>query len=74
MLPPNVVRDALSGDRKALRELVDALTPVIQARVVRALLRRRGQAAGRDIRQEVEDMTQDVFSALFAHEKAERHV
>ena len=67
-LPQSVVVAALEGDRKALRELVDAMTPIIQARVVRALVRRRSQAAGRDVRQEVEDMTQDVFSALFAHD------
>lgn len=66
-LAPDVVRDALSGDRQALRRFVDTMTPVIQARVVRALVRR---AAGerRDVRQEVADMTQDVFAALFAHD------
>jgi RNA polymerase sigma factor (sigma-70 family) len=59
---------ALSGDRSAIRALVDRVTPVIQARVVRGLLRRRDARDGRDIRQEVEDMTQDVFGALFAHD------
>lgn len=65
-LSPDVVRAALAGDRQALRTFVDAMTPVIQARVARGLLRR---AAGerRDLRQEVADMTQDVFAALFAH-------
>lgn len=67
-LSPAVLRDALEGDREALRAFVDAMTPIIQARVVRALLRRRLLAAGRDVRQEVEDMTQDVFGALFAHD------
>jgi RNA polymerase sigma-70 factor (ECF subfamily) len=61
------VLDALEGDRSAIRVFVARMTPVIQARVVRGLLRRRAQAAGRDVRQEVEDMTQEVFSALFAH-------
>lgn len=65
-LPATVIASALEGDRQALRELVDAMTPIIQARVVRGLVRRRTQAAGRDVRQEVEDMTQDVFGALFA--------
>lgn len=60
------LRGALEGDREALEGLVEALTPVIQARVARALLRRRGSANGRDVRQEIEDLTQEVFLALFA--------
>lgn len=48
-----------------MRALVDALTPVVQARVARGLLRRGGGARGRDVRQEVEDMTQEVFLSLF---------
>lgn len=67
-LPPSALHDALAGDRAALREFVDAMSPVIQSRVVRGLVRRRTMAAGRDVRQEVEDLTQDVFSALFAHD------
>jgi RNA polymerase sigma-70 factor (ECF subfamily) len=47
-----------------MRELVDVLTPVIQARVARALLR-RGALRQRDLRQEVEEMTQEVFVSLF---------
>jgi RNA polymerase sigma-70 factor (ECF subfamily) len=34
--------------------------------VARALLRRATAASGRNIRQEVEDLTQEVFAALFA--------
>ncbi len=56
---------ALSGDSAATRRLVGTLVPIVQARVVRTLLRRRG-AAGRDVRQEVEDLAQEVFAALFA--------
>ena len=42
------------------------LTPVIQARVARTLLAHRSRlAGGRDVRQEVEDLSQDVFLALF---------
>jgi RNA polymerase sigma factor (sigma-70 family) len=67
-LDASAVRHALAGDRHALRRFVTAMTPVIHARVVRGLLRRRGGVGGRDVRQEVEDMTQDVFSALFAHD------
>ena len=45
------------------------LTPVIQARVARTLLARRFRlAGGRDVRQEVEDLSQDVFLALFSRD------
>jgi DNA-directed RNA polymerase specialized sigma24 family protein len=56
---------ALAGDAAATRELVALLIPVVQARVARTLLRRRA-GSGRDARQEVEDLAQDVFIALFA--------
>jgi RNA polymerase sigma-70 factor (ECF subfamily) len=56
---------ALRGDRASLRVLVGELTPVIQARVARVLLRSAtGRQAGRAVRQEVEDMTQEVFVSL----------
>lgn len=63
---PELVERALTHDREALRSLVDALTPVIQGRVARGLLRRASASPGRSIRQEVEDLTQEVFVALFA--------
>ena len=56
---------ALSGDVAATRRLVAMLMPVVQARVARTLVRRRG-GSGRDARQEVGDLAQDVFAALFA--------
>ena len=61
-----LVQSALSGDARAVRALVDRLAPVIQARVARALQRRARQASGRDVRQEVEDFTQEVMVSLFA--------
>lgn len=61
-----LVREALAGDQTALTRLVALLTPVIQARVARRLLARRSHlGAGRNVRQEVEDLTQDVFLSLF---------
>jgi len=61
------VRSALAGDEAALTRLVRKLTPVIQSRVARGLLQwRKGLAAGRDVRQEVEDIAQDIFLHLFA--------
>ena len=56
---------ALGGDVAATRTLVRLLMPVVQARVARTLVRRRG-GSGRDARQEVEDLAQEVFAALFA--------
>lgn len=56
---------ALSGDSAALDRLVALLTPVIQACVARTLLARRFRlAGGRDLREEVKDLCQNVFVAL----------
>ena len=64
-----LVREALAGEQTALCRLVAALTPVIQARVARTLLARRSHLAGdRNVRQEVEDLTQDIFLSLFARD------
>lgn len=61
------IRRALAGEEPALTRLVQCLTPVIQSRVARGLLlRRSGRSAGRDVRQEVEDFTQEIFLFLFA--------
>ncbi len=65
---PAVLDAALRGDKRALRAFVAATAPVIEARVRRGLARDRGAREGRDVRQEVSDMTQDVFAALFAHD------
>lgn len=53
-----------SGDESALSRFVDAVTPVIQARVTRTLLR-RGELAKVDVRPQVEDLTQEIFLVLF---------
>jgi DNA-directed RNA polymerase specialized sigma24 family protein len=64
------VQRAVAGDSEAVRRLVRLLTPVIQARVARCLLRyqstARPAARSRNIRQEVEDLTQEIFLLLFA--------
>ncbi len=62
---PETVARCLAGDELAIRQLVDDLTPVIQTRAARVLLRQAGAAAGRNVRQDVADMTQEVFLALF---------
>ncbi|MEO1482365.1 MAG: hypothetical protein AAFU77_09695 [Myxococcota bacterium] len=59
------VRKALGGDRVALECLTDSLAPVIHARVARVLVRFGAAASARDIRQDVEDYTQEVYVALF---------
>lgn len=61
------IEAALAGDKDAIRAFVVALTPIIHARVLRVLVH-RGRPTGRDARQDVEDMAQDVFAALFAHD------
>lgn len=62
---PEQIERALSGDDRALRSLVSAMTPVVQARIARALLRRRGAARGEDPRQRLADIAQDVYVELF---------
>lgn len=63
------LRRALAGDGAALDHLVETLTPIIQARVARGLkLWLVGSAAGRSVRQEVEDLAQEVFVVLFAED------
>jgi DNA-directed RNA polymerase specialized sigma24 family protein len=61
----SLIECALAGDAASTRALVGAVLPVVQARVARVLVRRRG-GSGRDVRQEVEDLAQEVFLALFA--------
>jgi RNA polymerase sigma-70 factor (ECF subfamily) len=61
----DLLAHALAGDKEATRRFVVAVLPVVQARVARVLLRRRA-GSGRDVRQEVEDLAQEVFVALFA--------
>ncbi len=63
---PARIQRALNGERDAVRALVDELSPVIQARIVRSLTRRQEAAGGRDVRQEVRDLTQHMFLVLFA--------
>jgi RNA polymerase sigma-70 factor (ECF subfamily) len=63
-MDPERIRAAIAGDSSAITELVGAATPIVQARVARALLR-RSDARGRDIQSDVADLTQEVFVALF---------
>jgi RNA polymerase sigma factor (sigma-70 family) len=62
------VQAALSGDHAAMRLLVAELEPVIRVRVARALYRYRGKAQRRNLLQEADDLTQEVFLTLFRNE------
>lgn len=64
-ITPEQVTRALAGDPAAQGWLVEALTPEIQWQVGKMLRRwRTGTAAGRELRQEIEDMVQEVFLEL----------
>jgi len=64
-----LVAGALGGDGRALTRLVEVLTPVVHARVARTLLCRGRHSA--NLREEVQDLVQDVFLALLVNEKRE---
>lgn len=64
-----LVERAILREPDAVRSLVAELSPIIQLRVARALGRSpmiRGQS--RSAAQEVEDLTQEVFLAIFDHD------
>jgi RNA polymerase sigma factor (sigma-70 family) len=58
----DLIRKALAREPTAVRTLVDRLSPVIERKVASTLWKR---TPGRDVRQEVRDMTQAVFLSLF---------
>jgi DNA-directed RNA polymerase specialized sigma24 family protein len=60
----HLVRAAVAREPEAVRALVARLTPEVQNAVASSLLRGRIDP-GTPIRQEVEDLTQEVFLALF---------
>lgn len=59
---PEALPRLLAGDGAAITEFVATMTPIIQARVARVLLK----GVSRDIRRDVEDHSQDIFAHLFA--------
>jgi len=58
----NELHQVLAGDDAAIGRFVATMTPVIQARVARCLLK----GTPRDIRRDIEDHCQDVYAHLFA--------
>ena len=64
-LTPELVSRALDGVVSDQRELIEHLTPEIHFSVTKMLRSwRKGPASGRDLRQEIEDMVQEVFLEL----------
>ncbi len=61
---PRILNGALDRDPQCMRQLVDYLTPVVQARVARALLQQASRHRPRNIREEVKDLTQEIFLYL----------
>jgi RNA polymerase sigma factor (sigma-70 family) len=63
-----LVRKAVAGDRGALRELLDLITPAVQASVGHTVRRYLPGAVRQSASQEVEDLTQEVLLKLFAEQ------
>jgi RNA polymerase sigma factor (sigma-70 family) len=63
-----LVHQAAHGNPRAEKALIERITPILRARATQALTRRgHGRGGRRDVRQEVEDLVQMVFSVLFAN-------
>jgi len=63
-LDTDLIRRAVSGERTAARRVVTRLAPTVQRSVISVLMANGRRACSR---QEVEDLVQDNFAALFAH-------
>lgn len=59
-------RAVVKRDQGSIRTLAQTLMPIVHTRVGYVLLRRAASAHGRNHRQEVEDMVQEVFEMLLA--------
>ncbi|MEM7674864.1 MAG: hypothetical protein AAF449_02550, partial [Myxococcota bacterium] len=60
----SAIARALNGDEDTMRRLIRALRPTVQAEVAWTLHRHAPQGRGRDARQELADMVQEVFLSL----------
>ena len=63
---PELFDKAVAGDAEATRRLILELAPIIQVRVLRCLGAYGGARNRRDLRQEVQDLAQEVYLLLFA--------
>jgi len=68
-LTPEIIRRAVhDSDKKCVDQVVAVLTPIIQARLARVLLSRwPGSASSVRVRQDMEDMVQEVFAFLLGN-------
>lgn len=64
----SLVRRAIDGDASAMRALVSVLRPAVQAEVAWTLQRFSPYGRGRDPRQELADMVQEVFLSFIENE------
>jgi RNA polymerase sigma-70 factor (ECF subfamily) len=65
-LDRELVDRALAKDQASLDRLLELVVPALYLRVAFVLRRRAAAARGRDVRQELDDMVQDVLLRLFA--------
>jgi len=66
-LTPELIRSAvIDREEGSIRSVVQALSQIVHHRVGRVLLRRAASSRGRNLRQEVEDMVQEVFELLLS--------
>lgn len=61
----DLVERATDGNVKAVRALVERMTPILKARAARALVRHCRGLGRRDVGQEVGDLVQLILSVLF---------
>lgn len=57
-------RAVVEKNTASIQVMVQTLNAIIHSRVARVLVRRRAGSRGRDLRQDVEDITQEVFVAF----------
>lgn len=62
------VERVLAGEHAAVTEFVTTVTPILRRALAGYLVRQRGRALGRNVRQEVDDLVQQVYLALFEHD------
>jgi hypothetical protein len=61
-----LVREAIAGDRGALHELLELITPAVKASISHAVRRQLPSALRRSASDEVEALTRDILLKLFA--------
>lgn len=67
-LTAEIIRRAVVEKHGAsIETMVEILSAIVHGRVARVLVRRRGGSRGRDLRQDVEDITQEIFVAFLEH-------